>query len=82
MNKTYPILYTEDTLGNTRIWYMEQNGNKYRTVSGLENGEKVVSDWSHAEGKNIGRSNETSATEQASAEVEDQVQEAAKDWLS
>lgn len=64
------MLYTEDTLGNTRIWYMEQNGNKYRTVSGLENGEKVVSDWSHAEGKNIGRTNETSATEQASAEVE------------
>jgi len=70
MNKTYPTLYTKDTLGNTRIWYMEQSGNKYRTVAGLEDGEKVVSDWSHAEGKNVGRSNETSATEQATAEIE------------
>lgn len=66
---TYETLYTKDTLGNTRIWYMVQNGSKYRTVSGLIDGEKVESDWSTAEGKNIGKKNETSASEQAKLEI-------------
>lgn len=66
---TYETLYTKDTLGNTRIWYMVQNGSKYRTVSGLIDGEKVESDWSTAEGKNIGKKNETSASEQAKVEI-------------
>lgn len=70
MNKTFDTLFTKDTLGNIRIWYMEQNGNKYRTVSGLSDGEKVTSEWSHAEAKNVGRSNETTAIEQATAEIE------------
>jgi DNA ligase-1 len=69
MNHTYETLYTQDTLGNTRIWYMVQNGSKYRTVSGLIDGEKVESDWSTAEGKNIGKKNETSASEQAKLEI-------------
>lgn len=70
MNKTFDTIFTKDTLGNIRIWYMEQNGNKYRTVSGLSDGEKVTSEWSHAEAKNVGRSNETTAIEQAMAEIE------------
>jgi len=70
MNMTYKTLYTKDTLGNIRIWYMEQNGNKYRTISGLSDGEKVTSEWSHAEAKNVGRSNATTAIEQATAEIE------------
>jgi DNA ligase-1 len=49
---------------------MEQSGNKYRTVSGLSDGEKVTSEWSHAEAKNVGRSNETTSIEQATAEIE------------
>jgi DNA ligase-1 len=69
MNHTYETLYTQDTLGNTRIWYMVQNGSKYRTVSGLIDGEKVQSDWSTADGKNIGKKNETSASEQAKLEI-------------
>lgn len=70
MNMTYKTLYTKDTLGNIRIWYMEQNGNKYRTISGLSDGEKVTSEWSHAEAKNVGRSNATTVIEQATAEIE------------
>lgn len=70
MNKQYPTLYSIDSLENTRIWYMEQNGNKYRTVSGLIDGEKVTSDWSHAEPKNVGKKNATTAVEQATAEIE------------
>jgi len=64
MNKTFDTIYTKDTLGNIRIWYMEQNGNKYRTISGLSDGEKVTSEWSHAEAKNVGRSNETTSIEE------------------
>ena len=70
MNKTFDVIYSKDTLGNIRIWYMEQNGNKYRTISGLSDGEKVTSEWSHAEAKNVGRSNATTAIEQATAEIE------------
>ena len=70
MIKTYSTLYTKDSLGNIRVWYMEQNGSKYRTVAGLTDGEKVTSEWSHAEAKNVGRSNETTAIEQATSEIE------------
>ena len=38
MNKIFPKLYTRDSLGNVRIWYMEQQDDKYRAVSGLIDG--------------------------------------------
>lgn len=70
MNKTYPILYSRDSKGKIRIWEMEQNNERYRTISGLEDGEKVTSEWSIATAKNTGKSNETSDIEQATAEIE------------
>jgi len=70
MNKTFDLLFSKDTLGNIRVWSMEQNGDKYRTISGQRDGEKVTSEWSHAEAKNVGRSNATTAIEQATAEIE------------
>jgi len=70
MNKTFDILFSKDTLGNIRVWSMEQNGDKYRTISGQRDGEKVTSEWSHAEAKNVGRSNATTAIDQATAEIE------------
>lgn len=66
----YPTLYTLDSLGNTRIWYIEQNNDKYRVVAGLKDGEKVTSEWTVARGKNLGKSNETSNIEQAKAEID------------
>ena len=63
-------LYCRDTMGRVRVWRMEQEGNKYRTIAGLMDGELVVSEWTVAKGKNIGRSNETSAEEQATKDVE------------
>jgi len=63
-------LYCRDTMGRIRVWRMEIEGNKYRTIAGLMDGELVVSEWTVAKGKNIGRSNETSAEEQAAKEVE------------
>lgn len=70
MNKHYETLYSRDSLGNIRIWKMEQNGSKYRTIAGLQNGEQVTSEWTVAEGKNRGKKNETSSVEQATKEIE------------
>lgn len=67
----YPILYSVDSNDNVRVWSMEQNGNKYRTHSGVEGSDNmVVSDWSSAEPKNVGKSNATSGEQQATAEIE------------
>ena len=70
MIKEYPTLFTRDTLGNVRVWCMEQNGNKYRMVSGLADGQKVTSEWTIAEGKNTGKKNETTNVQQATLEIE------------
>lgn len=70
MNKTFHTLYAKDSNGNTRIWYMEQNGHLYRTHSGVKDGQIVTSDWSTAEAKNVGKKNATTASEQATAEIE------------
>lgn len=69
-NQKYPDLYHIDQNDNLRIWYAERNGYHYRTISGLENGAKVVSEWRAAEAKNIGRANETTPEEQANLEIE------------
>lgn len=68
--KKYPELYTRDSLGNVRVWYMEQEEDRYRTVSGLVDGERVTSEWTLAKPKNVGKKNETTGTTQAKAEVE------------
>lgn len=70
MNKNYETLYSRDSLGNIRIWKMEQAGSKYRTTAGLQNGEQVTSEWTVVEGKNQGKKNETSSIEQATKEIE------------
>lgn len=57
---TYPTLYKKDTKGKLRIWFMQRNMNQFRTVSGLEDGEKVTSEWRDTEAKS-----QDSADEQA-----------------
>ena len=67
----YPTLYTQDSNGNIRVWWMEQNGNKYRTHSGVEGSDNIVtSDWSTAEPKNVGKKNATTGDEQAKSEID------------
>jgi DNA ligase-1 len=66
----YPMLYTRDSLGNVRMWQMEQSNDKYRTISGLLDGEKVTSDWTVCFAKNQGKKNATTASEQAAKEIE------------
>lgn len=69
---TFPSLYKTDTKGKTREWRMEIDGDHYRTIAGLIDGNQVISGWTTAEGKNIGSSNETSSAEQAVLQVESQ----------
>lgn len=63
-------LYHLDSKSKIRVWFMEQEGGKYRTVSGIQDGKMVTSTWMLTQGKNIGKSNETSDVEQARLEIE------------
>lgn len=67
--KIYPTLYQYDVLNRLRVWCVEQDTDKYRTVSGVRGGSMVVSTWKQAVGKNIGKANETTPEQQASAEI-------------
>ncbi len=65
-----PTIYKLDTKGKVREWRMEIDGNQYRTIAGLQDGNQVTSGWTTTEGKNIGSSNEKTPAEQAILEVE------------
>jgi ATP-dependent DNA ligase len=66
---TYPTLYHRDSKGKIRVWHMEQDDDKYRTVNGLQDGQLVYSDWTLVEPKNTGKKNATTATEQTTKEI-------------
>lgn len=70
MNKLYETLYTIDSTGKTRVWRQEQQGNKFRTISGVKDSDNLVtSEWTTCDGKNGGKANETSGSEQAEKEI-------------
>lgn len=62
-------IYKRSTTGKTLEWTIEVSSNKYRTISGYTDGVKTLSKWTVIQGKNIGRSNETTADEQAIKEA-------------
>lgn len=67
-------LYKRGTKGEVRIWYVdlrEFNGQGFhRVVSGIHGGKLTKSEWTLAQPKNVGRSNETTSIEQAQIEAE------------
>lgn len=67
---SHPTLYTKDSTGKTRIWWMDRDGSLYRTNSGVLDGQIVVSEWKEAKPKNIGKANETNGDTQAIAEID------------
>lgn len=67
---TYDTLYNRDSTGRVRVWFMQQDGAQYRTISGLKDGKLTESGWSNAEPTNVGRANHRDAVEQATFEVE------------
>ena len=56
-------------MGRMRVWEIEVEDNRYRTISVLEDGSKVTTEWTVCEGKNIGKINETTASQQAGLEA-------------
>ena len=58
-------LYKRAVNGKVNEWTIEIDGHCYRTVSGYTDGAKTTTEWTCCEGKNIGKTNETTANEQA-----------------
>jgi DNA ligase 1 len=65
----HPTLYKIDSMGRTRVWFIETTDDSYRTHSGLIDGKIVVSGWQYTREKNVGKSNATSIKEQILSEV-------------
>ena len=61
----HDTLYSKDSTGKIRIWYQETDGGKYRTISGVQDGQLVISDWTIVDDAK----NSTTTTEQATKEV-------------
>ena len=72
LNEMFPTLYKRDSTGKVRVWCMELKGDSHRTIAGVKDGQLVTSNWTLCKPKNVGRSSETSAEEQALAEIEAQ----------
>ena len=63
-------LYKRDSNGRVREYNIEWTDHGvaqpgYRTVAGIQGGKMVTSEWKYTEGKNIGKVNETTPSEQA-----------------
>jgi len=66
-----PTIYKRDSKGKVRVWTVEighsddDDDAGYRVIAGLLDGEKVISGWKDTVGKNLGKSNQTTARGQA-----------------
>jgi DNA ligase 1 len=70
MTKIFPEIFKRDSKGLLRVWQMEQEGERYRTISGLADGKKVTTEWTRAYPTNEGRANARDAVAQATFEIE------------
>jgi hypothetical protein len=70
MNQYKDKLYVKDQLGKIREWYLHYDNIKYIKHYGVLNGETITSTTIINEGKNIGKSNETSIQQQVLKECE------------
>lgn len=78
MIKNFPELYSRDSTGKILTWKVEirdtLEGVKVTTIYGEFYGKKVSSDYSILQGKNIGKSNETTPFQQAISEAESNIE--------
>lgn len=65
----YPTLYTRDSDGRVRTWWVERLEDKICNVAGLEDGNLVRSKWKVIKGKNLGKRNETTPVQQAELDI-------------
>jgi len=59
----------QESLNKIQEYILEVVDNGYRSTSGYTDGVKTTSEWTYCNGKNHGKSNETSAAEQALLEA-------------
>lgn len=64
----YKKLYKINRNGKILEWYLEREENKYRTISGQQDGKYTTSKWTEAKAKNCGKKNGTTSIEQANKE--------------
>lgn len=70
MIKAFPVLYSRTSLGQVQVWKMTVEGNSFYSTEGILGGKLTSATPTVCEGKNIGRSNETSPETQALKEGE------------
>jgi len=63
-------LFKRSVSGKVSTWFVEVEDNKFRTVSGFEDGKKITSEWTECFSKNIGKKNGTTPEQQAMFEAE------------
>lgn len=72
--KLFPTLYKYTATGKVQEWTIEVESNTFWTVDGLKDGKLTKSAPTVCMGKNIGRANETSPSEQAMREAQSKFQ--------
>jgi DNA ligase-1 len=72
--KKFPTLYKYTTTGKIQEWTMYVKGNQFWSVEGIKDGKLTPTEPTVCEGKNIGRSNETTPEEQAYKEAQSKFQ--------
>ena len=75
MKKTFPILYEKSTTGKTKHWEISVSGLKTGDATitvkyGADEDKERITEKTITEGKNIGKSNETTPYQQACSEAE------------
>jgi DNA ligase-1 len=63
-------IYKKTKRNKTQEWTVEVEADKYRTISGQTDGKKVISEWTICYAKNEGKTNATTAEEQALKEAQ------------
>ena len=64
-----PTLYKKTTVGKIQTWQIVVDENKFRTISGQQDGKKIQNNWTVCAGKNEGKANATTGDEQAIKEA-------------
>ena len=60
-----PTLFARSSSGAVLEWDIEIDGDKFRTITGQQGGNKITSKWTVVKGKNVGQSNATTNEDQA-----------------
>lgn len=63
--EAFARLYKRAATGATLQWWIEVDGDRYRSHSGQVGGVVTTTEWTRCAGKNIGRANATTAEQQA-----------------